>query len=205
MPALLIAIVGAESTGKSALAQALALSLAEATGLRCAAVPEVLRGWCDAAGRTPQSHEQAAIATQQTAAIDTAAQSHDLLLCDTTALMTAVYSELLFQDRSLLAAGLAFHRRCDLTLLTAVDLPWVADGLQRDGPQVRGPVDAAIRRTPAGGRARLVGGVRSRPAQDGRRIECHHAAAAPPQTASCWPAQPTVGTASGVAGVALGL
>jgi nicotinamide riboside kinase len=146
MPALLIAIVGAESTGKSALAQDLALRLAEATGLRCTVVPEVLRGWCDTAGRTPQPHEQAAIATQQTAAIDTAAQTHDLLLCDTTALMTAVYSELLFQDRSLLAAGLAFHRRCDLTLLTAVDLPWVADGLQRDGPQVRGPVDAAIRR-----------------------------------------------------------
>lgn len=146
MPALLIAIVGAESTGKSALAQDLALRLAEATGLRCAAVPEILRDWCDAAGRTPQPHEQAAIAAAQTACIDAAAQTHELLLCDTTALMTAIYSELLFQDRSLLPTGLAFHRRCDLTLLTAVDLPWVADGLQRDGPQVRGPVDAAIRR-----------------------------------------------------------
>lgn len=146
MPALLIAIVGAESTGKSVLAQDLALRLAEATGLRCAAVPELLRGWCDVSGRTPQPHEQSAIAAQQTACIDAHAQAHELLLCDTTALMTAVYSELLFQDRSLLAAGVAFHRRCDLTLLTAVDLPWVADGLQRDGPQVRGPVDAAIRR-----------------------------------------------------------
>jgi hypothetical protein len=33
----------------------------------------------------------------------------------------------------------------DLTLLTSLDLPWVADGLQRDGPHVRAPVDARVR------------------------------------------------------------
>jgi hypothetical protein len=32
-----------------------------------------------------------------------------------------------------------------LTLLTALDLPWVADGLQRDGPHVREPVDDVLR------------------------------------------------------------
>ena len=40
---------------------------------------------------------------------------------------------------------MAFHRRCALTLLTALDLPWVADGLQRDGPHVQAPIDATIR------------------------------------------------------------
>ena len=59
--------------------------------------------------------------------------------------MTAIYSDYLFQDASLLPAALAFHRRCALTLLTALDLPWEADGLQRDGPHVQAPVDAAIR------------------------------------------------------------
>ena len=39
----------------------------------------------------------------------------------------------------------AAQRRCDLTLLAAVDLPWQADGLQRDGPQVQQPVDTLIR------------------------------------------------------------
>jgi len=34
---------------------------------------------------------------------------------------------------------------CQLTLLTALDLPWRPDGLQRDGPHVRDPVDAKIR------------------------------------------------------------
>jgi hypothetical protein len=30
-------------------------------------------------------------------------------------------------------------------LLTALDLPWLADGLMREGPQVREPVDALVR------------------------------------------------------------
>jgi hypothetical protein len=36
------------------------------------------------------------------------------------------------------------HRRMSLTLLTALDLPWQADG-QRDGPHVREPIDNMIR------------------------------------------------------------
>lgn len=145
MAALLIAIVGAESSGKSRLAQDLTLRLSDATGLRCASVPEHLRAWCEAAGRTPRKEEQHGIAATQTAQIDAAAAVNDIVICDTTALMTAVYSQFLFNDASLLPAAQAFHRRCSLTLLSALDLPWVADGLQRDGPQVRAPVDALIR------------------------------------------------------------
>lgn len=143
---LLIAIVGAESTGKTQLSLALQLALIESTGLRCAVVPEYLRTWCESEGRTPGPHEQSTIAEHQITLIDGAAASHDLVLCDTTPLMTAVYSELLFHDRSLHALAQAFHLRCDLTLLTALDIPWVADGLQRDGPHVRGPVDSAVRK-----------------------------------------------------------
>jgi hypothetical protein len=60
--------------------------------------------------------------------------------------MTAVYSSLLFDDDSLVPIAVAGHRRIDLTLLTALDLPWIADGHQRDGPHVREPVDRALRR-----------------------------------------------------------
>ena len=74
-----------------------------------------------------------------------AAGRHTLVLADTTALMTAVYSELLFDDRSLYAEAMAEHARCELTLLTSLDLAWVADGLQRDGPHVREPVDRLVR------------------------------------------------------------
>lgn len=146
MAALRIAIVGAESTGKSTLAQDLTLRLAADTGLRCAQVAEHLRDWCERAGRTPRPEEQAAIAAAQIEAIEAAAAGHELVLCDTTPLMTAVYSELLFNDRSLLAPALDYQRSCSMTLLTALDLPWQADGLQRDGPHAQAPVDAALRR-----------------------------------------------------------
>ena len=143
---LVIAVVGAESTGKTALARALAERLSVRTGLRCTWVPEYLRRWCDVRGRTPRQHEQAGIAEQQSALIDAAARSHDVVVCDTTALMTAVYSHTVFGDDSLDASALQAHRqRASLTLLTALDLPWVADGLQRDGPQVREPVDTRLR------------------------------------------------------------
>ncbi len=140
-----IAIVGAESTGKSALAEALAGALAEATGLRAVAVPEWLRLWCEREGRTPRPHEQAGIAEETHRRIEAAAAAHDIVVCDTTALMTTVYSDLLFADRSLDAMAIAHQRGMSLTLLTALDLPWVADGHQRDGPHVRGPVDDRVR------------------------------------------------------------
>jgi nicotinamide riboside kinase len=143
--ARLIAIVGAESTGKTTLAAALAPRLARDTGLRVAWVPEVLREWCTHMGRTPQAHEQAALVRAQNERITAAAAAHDVVVCDTTALMTAVYSRYVFGDRSLDARAVALHRRMSLTLLMALDLPWQPDGLQRDGPQVREPVDNLLR------------------------------------------------------------
>lgn len=143
--ALRIAIVGAESTGKTALAQTLADRIGTLTGLRCTWVGEHLRAWCDARGRTPSQDEQAGIAAQQQVLIDAAAAGHDVVVCDTTPLMTAVYSERIFGDRSLQPAAVALQRRYPLTLLTALDIAWQADG-QRDGPHVRVPVDSIIRR-----------------------------------------------------------
>lgn len=140
-----IAIVGAESTGKSTLAEALAARLAQDTGRRATWVPEVLREWCERAGRTPRVDEQAGIAAEQARRIEAAAAGHDIVVCDTTPLMTAVYHAHVFGDRSLHADAARWQRRCALTLLTALDLPWQPDGLQRDGPHVREPVDAAIR------------------------------------------------------------
>ena len=143
--ALRIAIVGAESTGKTALAQALAGQIAALTGQRCTWVGEWLRTWCDQQGRTPRLDEQQAIAEHQHRLIDAAAATHDVVVCDTTALMTAVYSDLLFNDTGLVPYAMAQQRRCQITLLTALDITWVADGLQRDGPQVREPVDSRVR------------------------------------------------------------
>ena len=147
----IVAILGAESTGKTTLARVLALEL-RALGLKATVVGEYLREFCEREGRTPRVDEQAAITAEQTRRIEqAAAQNCDIVLADTTALMTAVYSELVFNDRSLYAQALAWQReRCCATLLTGLDLPWLADGHQRDGPHVREPVDALIRAALAG-------------------------------------------------------
>jgi nicotinamide riboside kinase len=141
---LTVALLGAESTGKSTLAQSLADTL-RGEGHRVALVSEYLREFCDAQGRTPQQHEQQAIAAEQTRRIRHASATHDIVIADTTALMIAIYSEHVFGDTSLYAPALAALSDCGVVLLTALDLPWQADGLQRDGPHVRAPVQALLR------------------------------------------------------------
>jgi nicotinamide riboside kinase len=142
--AFVVALLGAESTGKTTLAQEIGAALA-ARGLSVAVVAEVLREFCDAHARTPRRDEQAAIAAAQSERIDAAAARHEIVVADTSAMMIAIYSDLVFADASLYASALAAQRRCDLTLVTALDLPWQSDGLQRDGPHVRAPVDALLR------------------------------------------------------------
>lgn len=138
-----IALLGAESTGKTALASSLAAALRQ-RGHAVEVVPEVLRGFCERQGRTPRVDEQRAIADVQTARIEEACTVADRVVADTTALMVAVYSEIVFADRSLLVAALEAQRRFGLTLVTANDIPWVADGLQREGDHVRGPVSERL-------------------------------------------------------------
>jgi nicotinamide riboside kinase len=142
---LKIAILGAESTGKSELAKQLELYF-RLQGKSVQHIHEYLRTWCDAKGRTPRQDEQLAIAAEQARRIN-AASACDILLADTTALTVAVYSDLLFKDRSLYDMALAHQRRFDTTLLMGLDLPWVADGIQRDGLHMREPVDTATRGT----------------------------------------------------------
>lgn len=142
--AFVIALLGAESTGKTTLALELGAALAE-RGERVAVVPEYLREFCDREQRTPRRDEQRSIAAEQTRRVAEAATSHDVVIADTTALMIAVYSDHVFGDTSLYDEALEAHARTDLTLLTALDLPWQADGLMRDGPHVREPVDAMVR------------------------------------------------------------
>ena len=140
---LKIAILGAECTGKTTLLADMAAHL-RARGARVSVVDEVLRQWCAAQGRTPRADEQAAIMQTQIAAVDAAAGC-DYLLCDTTPLVTAVYSDLLFGDQSLYPAAVAQQRRYPVTFLTGTDLPWHADGIQRDGLAARDQVDRRLR------------------------------------------------------------
>src|SRR5690606_19350861 len=117
---------------KTTLAAQLHAGLVDERQASVALVPEVLRQFCLDAGRTPRRDEQAGIAEEQTRRIEAAADTHEVVVADTTALMIAVYSDLVFGDRSLYPMAEAAHRRCDLTLLTALDLPWRPDGTIRD-------------------------------------------------------------------------
>ena len=141
----ILALLGAESTGKTTLAAELCAAL-RADGRDACVVEETLREFCDRESRTPRRDEQAALAAEHSRRIEAAAAAHDIVIADTTALQIAVYSEQVFGDRSLYAAAEAWQREhVRLTLLGALDLPWQADGLQRDGEHVRAPVDALLR------------------------------------------------------------
>ncbi|MBI2768793.1 MAG: ATP-binding protein [Burkholderiales bacterium] len=142
--ALKIALLGAESTGKTQLAGALAAHFA-AQGRSAIVVSEVLREWCQREQRTPRPEEQMPIAQEQERRVDEAAGRAEVVIADTTSLMVAIYSGMLFNDGSLYQFALERLRGYDATLVTGLDIAWVADGLQRDGPHVREPVDALVR------------------------------------------------------------
>jgi nicotinamide riboside kinase len=112
-------------------------------------VPEYLRRFTDANGRPPLQHEQVDIlheqVRQETAALDSAReQACPWVFCDTTPLLTAIYSDHVFGDESLYPLAQGLHARYALTLLLEPDIPWVADGLQREGPQQRAAVHSRI-------------------------------------------------------------
>lgn len=140
-PAVKIAILGAESTGKTELSRALATHLL-ASGRDVTLVPEVLREWCDTNGRVPVATEQLSIAQEQARRVDDA--TSEFVVSDTGPLMIAVYSHMLFDDESIYDMALTHQRAYDLTLVTGIDLPWVADGL-RDGPHAQEPTDRLLR------------------------------------------------------------
>jgi nicotinamide riboside kinase len=143
-PRLKIALLGAESTGKTTLARDLAAHFS-AQGRSAVAVPEALRDWCAREGRTPRPEEQLGIAEEQERRVDEAATQSQVVIADTTAVMVAIYSAMLFEDHSLYRFALERQKAYDVTLLTGLDIAWIADGLQRDGPHVREPVDALVR------------------------------------------------------------
>jgi nicotinamide riboside kinase len=143
--AKLICIIGAESTGKTTLAQTLAEQF------DCPWVPEYLRDFCESRGRTPTKCEQSLILETQLIdemATQVSARLRDrpFVFCDTAPLLTAIYSDFVFADTSLFPRARALHERYALTLLLAPDIAWVADGMQRDGAHVREPITMLIAR-----------------------------------------------------------
>lgn len=134
-----IAIVGAESTGKSTLTAALA------SRYDTAWVPEYLRQFVELHARVPFEDDQLAIARTQLAHEDAlAASARGLLFCDTTPLMTAVYSDIYWGRVPPALEALAGAHAYAVTFVAAPDGPWVPDGLQRESAAVRLRVHQAL-------------------------------------------------------------
>lgn len=130
-----VCVLGAESTGTTTLARALAESF------QTNWVPEFGRDYSavklagnDQAWKTG---EFVHIAEQQTRMEDTAArEANRLLICDTNAFATVLWHRRYMGFHSKLVEDIANRGRCDLYLLTGDEIPFVQDGL-RDGEHVR--------------------------------------------------------------------
>ena len=135
--AVRVCVIGAESTGKTTLAQDLARHFDTVW------VPEYGREYSErklaaGGGYDFRSEEFAHIAARQCELEDEAARrANRILICDTDAFATSVWHRRYIGTRSPeVEATAARHRRPDLYLLTDIDTPFVQDGT-RDGEHVR--------------------------------------------------------------------
>lgn len=134
-----IAILGAESSGKSTLAAALA------ERYRTLWVPEYLREFVDTMQRVPFESDQPRIARiQLEREEEAAAKARGLLFCDTTPFMTALYSRFYWHRVDEELARLAASHAYAHTFVTAPDAPWEPDGLQRESAEVRAYVHGQV-------------------------------------------------------------
>jgi NadR type nicotinamide-nucleotide adenylyltransferase len=134
-----VAILGAESSGKSTLAATLAVHY------NTVWVPEYLREFVEAEARVPFERDQFRIAQiQMEREHAAAAGASRFLFCDTTPFMTAIYSGVYWGRADPQLAALDHLDDYAVTLVTAPDGPWVADGLQRESEAVRQSVHRAL-------------------------------------------------------------
>ncbi len=120
-----VAILGAESTGKTTRARALA------DRFQTEWVPEYAREYLLASGRPCTPDDLRIIARQQATSEDgLARQARRLLICDTNVLTTQIWHEHYFGSCPPEIRQTASDRAADLYLLCSPDVPWVADGLR---------------------------------------------------------------------------
>jgi NadR type nicotinamide-nucleotide adenylyltransferase len=130
-----VCVLGAESTGTTTLARALAAHFQSAW------VAEYGREYSQrklAANENEWgTHEFTHIATEQARREDEAARlANRVLICDTNAFATMLWHRRYMRSHSLAVEEIARRSRCDLYLLTGDEIPFVQDGL-RDGEHLR--------------------------------------------------------------------
>ncbi|MEJ6068823.1 ATP-binding protein [Psychrobacter sp. 16-Bac2893] len=141
-----VAVLGAESTGKTTLCRDLA------THFDCPWVPEYMRTYlqakwddeqltCTWDDLLPIAQGQIKLENKLAAQAAQTSNNNHYLFCDTSLFELMVYSNWYYGDcpEVLTQAALAHHY--DFILLTDVDTPWVADDL-RDSPHQRDEISA---------------------------------------------------------------
>lgn len=127
-----VVVTGSECTGKTTLAEA----LADSRQVIC--VPEYVRQFVRNKGAAPDRADVEAIARGQITLEDEALRAgHDLVIQDTDLLSTVVYSDHYYGDCPAWIREKLARRTPDLYLLAGIDVPWVADGHQRDRGHMR--------------------------------------------------------------------
>lgn len=126
-----IAVTGPESTGKSALSEALAQEF------NTVFVPEIARSYLQELQKPYEETDLLKIAIQQCAAEDEASlSSPPLLICDTDMLVLKIWSEVKYGRVHPFIMNQYRRRKYDLILLMDIDLPWEEDPL-REHPDKR--------------------------------------------------------------------
>lgn len=135
-----VVVTGAECTGKTTLAKALAEHYSTPS------VPEFARQFVLEKGAAPVYRDVEAIARGQIALEDSvAAGASHLLIQDTDLLSTVVYSRHYYGDPGWVEDVLR-DRGADLYLLADDEVPWVPDGDQRDRGDQREEMQTFFRR-----------------------------------------------------------
>jgi len=146
-----ICVLGAESTGTTTLAMALA------DALKTCWVPEYGREYSEIKmqrGETDwTSDEFVLIAKRQCEMEDAAARrANKVLICDTNAFATCLWHKRYMGSENPDVAAIAAKRKYDLYILTGDEIPFVQDGL-RDGEHIRHQMhqwfEEALKKQPA--------------------------------------------------------
>jgi NadR type nicotinamide-nucleotide adenylyltransferase len=137
-----VVLTGSECTGKTTLARDLAAHYGTLW------VPEYAREYTAIRARPLEASDVEAIARGQLAAEDCAAKrARHLLILDTDLVSTLVYSRHYYGACPAWIADAARKRLASLYLLHHADVPWLAEGLQRDRPAQRDEVQSLFRDT----------------------------------------------------------
>jgi NadR type nicotinamide-nucleotide adenylyltransferase len=138
---LVVVVTGSECTGKNTLAQELAAGF----GAPCSA--EFAREYLGAKAAPLVADDVEPIARGQIAQEDAAVGAEsDIVVKDTDLVSTVVYARHYYGSCPPWIEQAATARLGDVYLLLHPDVPWVADGLQRDRPDDRALLHGLFRR-----------------------------------------------------------